>query len=92
MALLKRFDGYISKHILLFCMWFMKKAPEKTENTEKPPKEYVETWKSDMLLRWIDLEARVTALEMVDREYKKRVRTKIVPEDAKDSNSMLIPE
>ena len=58
-------------------MWFSKK---KTDD------EYIEKWKKDMLLRWTDLESRVTALEMCDKEYKKRVRTKIVPQSDEPQN------
>ena len=69
-------------------MFWNKKAPVVTEK----PSEYVAQWKSDMLLRWTDLEARVTALEMVDKEYKKRVRTKIQGSETQDvNNSVLIP-
>ena len=73
-------------------MWNPFKTQEIKETPQKPTEEYVAKWKNDMLLRWIDVEARVTALEMADKEYKKRVRTKISGEESKDSNnSVLIP-
>jgi len=87
-----RNEGYINKQKYSNTMWPFKKTPQPIETPKKNDTEYVAQWKNDMLLRWIDLEARVTALEMVDKEYKKRVRTKITGDESKDSNnSVLIP-
>ncbi len=57
--------------------------------------EFQQKWKKDMLDRWIDLEARVTGLELIDKEYKKRIRRTLpeIENDTKDlKGSMLIPE
>ncbi len=67
-----------------------------TQKKETPkPESYTSNWKKEMLLRWTDLDARVTALELADREYKKaRVRTKIqYQDDSKDIyNGMFLPK
>jgi len=62
-------------------MWPFKQTPK-----EVLPEEYDVKWREKMLLRWTDLEARVTALEMLDKEYKKRHRRKIEPEEEENLN------
>ena len=61
---------------------------QKPEIEPKKPDTFKENWKKDMLLRWTDLEARNTALELVDKKYKKQVRHRIEA-DADDEKSDL---
>lgn len=42
---------------------------------------FEQQWQAEMLARWNDLDARVLALELADREYKKQVRRRIQPEN-----------
>ena len=52
-------------------------------------------WRKSMLLRWTDLEARVTAIELNDKEYKKTVRTRFkkTEEESEDiKGSVLLAE
>ena len=49
-----------------------------------------------MITRMTEIEGRLTTLELVDREFKKRARTKIMPpaedEEPKDiKGSVLVP-
>jgi len=76
------FDEYISKQKCLnavFGIEFKKKDENMTEE-----------WQKAMLVRWVDLEARVTALEMVDKEYKKRARRKVEDLD-EHSPTVILP-
>lgn len=47
----------------------------------KKTETFEQQWQAEMLARWNDLEARVLALELADREYKKQVRRRIQPEN-----------
>lgn len=68
------------------------KSVPKKDNNDTKPDSYSETKFKEWTMRWVDLEARVTALELADKEYKKRVRRSFAPEnpDATDSNSSVI--
>jgi len=67
-------------------------APVQAPPTPPAPESYDVKWKKDMLDRWVDLEARVTALEIVDKEYKKQVRRVIKPAESEDlKSSVLVP-
>jgi len=68
-------------------MWPFKKEKIETETSK--------TWRKDMLLRGTDLEARVQALEMVDKEYKKRYWRSITADSAESTDlksNVLIPD
>lgn len=63
------------------------------EKQEKP--KFDDDWRKSMLLRWTDLEARVTAIELNDKEYKKTVRNRFkkTEEETQDiKGSVLIAE
>jgi len=62
--------------------------------TKNPDDSFSIEWQKQMLLRWTDLESRVTALELDDREYKKLKRRKFTGEksESEDLNpSVLVP-
>lgn len=59
--------------------------------TPKKEQSYEESWKKEMLLRWTDLEARVTSLELVDKEYKKRARRKLDVQSEDLNSSVILP-